>query len=219
MGNYGKNNVCYGICKERCLSVKSYQFFSNKNCEYFPCHKVEDEKRFNCMFCYCPLYRTDCPGQPHYLLSANGVKIKDCSDCLFPHVPENYERIMKQLAHTEEILHICTETIYESAWEKVRNIAGLQEMEEMFQPQQEEVARNVYEQNYKNAEIPVLLQEFDKSCIKGNRFQFGTTEVVCNVLEQIPDERIVKGYLYACHAPDRTKEPELLVQYYQVLRS
>ena len=29
----------------------SYRFFQNLNCEYFPCHKVNDVKNFNCMFC------------------------------------------------------------------------------------------------------------------------------------------------------------------------
>lgn len=34
--------------------AENYSFFSNKKCEYFPCHKVSDEiaeKDFNCLFC------------------------------------------------------------------------------------------------------------------------------------------------------------------------
>ena len=35
---------------------KHYAFFSNKECEYFPCHAGADPENFNCLFCYCPLY-------------------------------------------------------------------------------------------------------------------------------------------------------------------
>ena len=33
----------------------SYRYFKNEKCKYFPCHKVEKETDFNCLFCYCPL--------------------------------------------------------------------------------------------------------------------------------------------------------------------
>lgn len=68
----------------------SYKFFQNNSCEYFPCHAG---KECNCLFCYCPLYLMECPGNPSYL--SNGVK--DCSHCEFPHKPENYEKIMEFL--------------------------------------------------------------------------------------------------------------------------
>ncbi len=72
----------------------SYKFFSNRECVYFPCHKVKDENKFNCLFCYCPLYlKEKCVGNPKYI--AGGIK--DCSDCLVPHRPENYEMIVKDL--------------------------------------------------------------------------------------------------------------------------
>lgn len=75
--------------------AENYSFFSNKKCEYFPCHKVSDEiaeKDFNCLFCYCPLYlKEKCPGNPVYFVTANGEKIKDCSKCTFPHRAANYE--------------------------------------------------------------------------------------------------------------------------------
>lgn len=35
---------------------KHYAYFSNRECEYFPCHKGADPENFNCLFCYCPLY-------------------------------------------------------------------------------------------------------------------------------------------------------------------
>lgn len=70
----------------------SYRFFSNRKCEYFPCH--EGVKDFNCLFCYCPLYMMeDCGGNRKML--AGGVK--DCSNCLIPHRFEGYDHIQKKL--------------------------------------------------------------------------------------------------------------------------
>lgn len=75
----------------------SYRFFANKACEYYPCHK--GLKDFNCMFCYCPFYMVEkCPGNPKYI-TAKGRKIKDCSDCLFPHIPENYDKIISEISN------------------------------------------------------------------------------------------------------------------------
>ena len=45
------------------VTGKHYTWFQNKECEYFPCHKGVREEEFNCLFCYCPLYRMpDCRG-------------------------------------------------------------------------------------------------------------------------------------------------------------
>lgn len=73
----------------------SYRFFENRDCKYFPCHKGQEE--FNCLFCYCPLYRMkDCPGNPMYLERESGP-LKVCTNCTFPHRPENYDVIVKIL--------------------------------------------------------------------------------------------------------------------------
>lgn len=73
----------------------SYRFFENRDCKYFPCHKGGGE--FNCLFCYCPLYqRSDCPGSPMYK-EKDGKQIKVCTNCDFPHRPENYDKIMQIL--------------------------------------------------------------------------------------------------------------------------
>lgn len=73
----------------------SYRFFANKKCEYYPCHEGQEE--FNCLFCYCPLYsREHCPGNPEYI-EYNGKRIKACTNCTFPHQPENYDLIIKLL--------------------------------------------------------------------------------------------------------------------------
>lgn len=70
----------------------SYRFFENRACNYFPCHSGLSD--FNCLFCYCPLYRNEnCPGSPAYF-EREGRRIKDCSGCAFPHRPENYDKIV-----------------------------------------------------------------------------------------------------------------------------
>ena len=69
-------------------------FFRNVECEYFPCHDLNDDENFNCLFCYCPLYRVEeCGG--NFTKTINGVK--DCSACVIPHKAENYSYIMKKL--------------------------------------------------------------------------------------------------------------------------
>lgn len=69
-----------------------FRFFSHTKCEYFPCHAGADPERFNCLFCYCPLYALGnrCGGQFTYTPEG----FKDCSSCLLPHRPEGYDRIM-----------------------------------------------------------------------------------------------------------------------------
>ena len=48
----------------------SYRFYKNSECEYFPCHKIDNTDEFNCMFCYCPLYLLD-------IGSRNRMKVQD----------------------------------------------------------------------------------------------------------------------------------------------
>lgn len=66
--------------------ANSYRFFENSACKYYPCHQGLDE--LNCLFCYCPLYHLkSCPGN-------YGTSTKICTDCTFPHQPENYDVIV-----------------------------------------------------------------------------------------------------------------------------
>ena len=73
----------------------SHRFFENRECKYFPCHKgLED---FNCLFCYCPLYhQKNCPGNPKFL-EKEGRTLKFCTNCTYPHQPENYDKIVQIL--------------------------------------------------------------------------------------------------------------------------
>lgn len=74
----------------------SYRYFENRECEYYPCHKGCE--RLNCLFCYCPLYgKAHCPGNYKYI-EVDGRKIKECTDCIFPHQAENYDVIIKFLS-------------------------------------------------------------------------------------------------------------------------
>lgn len=75
----------------------SSRFFANTACEYYPCHKGAEE--MNCLFCYCPLYTLErCPGLCKYV-EVNGRKLKICTECTFPHQPENYDVIIRLLEH------------------------------------------------------------------------------------------------------------------------
>ncbi|MDY4221583.1 MAG: cysteine-rich small domain-containing protein [Candidatus Faecousia sp.] len=82
--------------------MSHYDFFQNKECEYFPCHPGADPERFSCLFCYCPLYALgdDCGGCFTY----NEKGIKDCSRCLRPHCRENYGSICKKLGEVLELV-------------------------------------------------------------------------------------------------------------------
>lgn len=79
----------------------SHQFFQNKDCEYFPCHRIHDGGEFNCLFCYCPLYALGdkCGGNCTY--TENGIK--DCSDCLIPHSPKGYAYINSKFEDLAEL--------------------------------------------------------------------------------------------------------------------
>ena len=78
-----------------------YEFFQNTECEYFPCHAGADPEKFNCLFCYCPLYALGekCGGNFSYTEQG----IKDCSNCLRPHRRENYSKILEKMSQVLEM--------------------------------------------------------------------------------------------------------------------
>lgn len=74
----------------------NFKFFENKECEYYPCHKGIDN--INCLFCYCPFYAwEECPGKNEFIKKADGKIIKVCTNCNFPHIPDNRDKIMDYL--------------------------------------------------------------------------------------------------------------------------
>ena len=74
------------------MKQQSSEFFQNKACEFFPCHRNVAEEDFNCLFCYCPLYLLgkDCGGNFVYL--SNGIK--SCENCTLPHGVNGYAHVM-----------------------------------------------------------------------------------------------------------------------------
>lgn len=81
--------------------MANYDFFQNKECEYFPCHRGADKESFSCLFCYCPLYALgdQCGGNFTYL--ENGIK--DCSSCLIPHSPKGYDYVNSRFSELSEL--------------------------------------------------------------------------------------------------------------------
>ena len=81
--------------------MSHYDFFQNRECEYFPCHEGADPDNFNCLFCFCPLYALGdrCSGGFTYMEQG----IKDCSKCLKPHRRENFEKIMEKMPEVLEL--------------------------------------------------------------------------------------------------------------------
>ena len=75
---------------EKSLGAKfenSYNYFENRDCEFFPCHNGIDVEKdgFNCMFCRCPQYHIEnCAGiMKCEILKPTGIK--DCTNCEIPH--------------------------------------------------------------------------------------------------------------------------------------
>ena len=73
-----------------------FKFFTNDECEYFPCHETDNPKSFNCLFCFCPAYAlgNQCGGNFRY---DNDEGIKDCSDCMIPHGKNSYELMTEKI--------------------------------------------------------------------------------------------------------------------------
>ena len=73
---------------------KNFKFVQNKSCEYFPCHKGIPEDKFNCLFCFCPLFmlKDQCGG--NYIKNSG---IKDCSHCTIPHGIGGYDYIISKM--------------------------------------------------------------------------------------------------------------------------
>lgn len=81
--------------------MPNYDFFQNKACEYFPCHKTAHPETFSCMFCYCPLYALADKCGGNFIYTENGTK--DCSNCLIPHRRENYQRVVDKMPEIIEL--------------------------------------------------------------------------------------------------------------------
>ena len=85
--------------------ANTYKYYSNKECKYFPCHVKPDENEFNCLFCYCPLYLLGekCGGNYKY---SGPKKIKSCTDCHLPHMPDYYDAVNAKLKEAASGTHV-----------------------------------------------------------------------------------------------------------------
>ena len=81
--------------------MDKYSFFQNKECEYFPCHKDVKEGEFNCLFCYCPLYALGDQCGGCFTYTDGGIK--DCSNCIKPHIRDNYNKILEKMPQIMEM--------------------------------------------------------------------------------------------------------------------
>lgn len=217
----------------------NYNFFQNRDCEFFPCHKVADEEKFNCLFCYCPLYLDEnCMGSPSYIINGKGQRIKDCSSCLVVHRPDMYDKVIKHLQRQEEIVHIDVRKLRPQIEDRLARITHINDMEDGMRAEHRLLADHVVnsimtgslsekpngrktDSNRKGTvsnplEVYVLLQPFVRECVREGYLEFGNKKIDCNVLEQIDTAGVEKGYLYAFHAPDVDLESagSVLEQYY-----
>ncbi|ABW19740.1 cysteine-rich small domain-containing protein [Alkaliphilus oremlandii] len=89
---------------EKKITTENYKFNQNTACEFFPCHKVSDSTKFNCLFCYCPLYmlKDQCGGGFTYTDGG----IKNCTNCTLPHGEGGYDHVMSKM---KEVIAIGSE--------------------------------------------------------------------------------------------------------------
>lgn len=203
----------------------SYRFFQNRECEFFPCHEVQDEDAFNCLFCYCPLYLDDnCLGSPEYIITGRGQWIKDCSSCLVVHSPEMYDKVIAHLRRQDEIIRVDLRKMKSLLMDRLFKITHINDMDEDMRAEHRQVADRVVNGIMTGSlatvsnpmEVSVLLQPFAGECVHKGYLEFGNKKIECNVLEQIDTAGVEKGYLYAFHAPDVDLESagSVLEQYY-----
>ena len=81
--------------------MANYDFFQHRQCEYFPCHDGADPETFSCLFCYCPLYALGDQCGGNFCYTENGIK--DCSQCLLPHIQNHYDVIMERMNDVMEL--------------------------------------------------------------------------------------------------------------------
>lgn len=207
------------------MRSNSYRFFQNRECKFFPCHEVQDEDDFNCLFCYCPLYLDDnCIGSPEYIITGRGQRIKDCSSCLVVHSPEMYDKVIAHLRRQDEILRVDLSKMKSLLMDRLFQITHINDMDEDMRAEHRLLADRVVDRIMTGSlatvsnpmEVSVLLQPFAGECVHKGYLEFGNKKIECNVLEQIDTAGVEKGYLYAFHAPDVELESagSVLEQYY-----
>lgn len=180
-------------------------FVHNANCEYAPCHKGWEQEGYakeqlNCLFCYCPMYQAShCLGSPQWISGRYGERIKDCSNCIYPHILSHYENIMQFMA--QPVISLPVTQFEEKMWEQFFRCCGFPDnMGEERAPTaaQKEQAKHIYDRYFKEEHIVLLI----KNEMQGQRYALSKEEWE-NVLRQInvQEQDILDGYLMLCHAP------------------
>jgi Zn-finger protein len=85
---------------------KSFLYFENRACKYFPCHTGIDPAvyGFNCQFCRCPYYyKAVCPGIEDGSASILVNGCKDCTNCYHNHLYSNREEMSLAYVTKEEM--------------------------------------------------------------------------------------------------------------------
>ena len=105
---------------------KHYAFFSNRECEYFPCHAGADPENFNCLFCYCPLYALGDKCGGNFRMTEKGIK--DCTNCQLPHKAQNYGYVTGKYSELAELMRGAPDGLpYEGA--RVHSVLDLEDRE------------------------------------------------------------------------------------------
>lgn len=193
----------------------SYKFFQNRECEYFPCHKTDTPETFNCLFCYCPLYRKEnCIGTPCYILDGKGQRIRDCSYCMTVHRPEMYEKVLEELYRQDFMVSVNVSDIWADIMRRIAQIASWEQMDEEMIAEHKKVLDAARDDTNR---VSVILQPFDPQCLKNGWVEIGREKIMCQILERVDRTLVEQGYLYAFHAPElaRGEQNSLLLQYYQ----
>lgn len=191
------------------------KFFCNKDCAYYPCHDIANGQELNCLFCYCPLYfKKNCPGNPSYIIASDGSRIKDCSGCLFPHMPDNYDRVIAELMNNEINIEVTCAELYDNAYRYVMACSGYDSMDEEAAQIQKSTADDIYNRYFRDKCISVSLKKIEKECMHDGYFTLGKEKLKCQVLGRFSHSIIKCGYIYTCHAPEAEETDSILEQYY-----
>ena len=83
------------------MRENDHSYFQNRQCKHFPCHTVEDEDEFNCLFCYCPLYMLGDKCGGSFVYTERGIK--NCKNCALPHSAGGYEHVLSKFSQISDL--------------------------------------------------------------------------------------------------------------------
>ena len=83
------------------MRENDHSYFQNRQCKYFPCHKVSDTSEFNCLFCYCPLYALGDQCGGNFTYTERGIK--NCTNCMIPHSANGYDYVLSKFMQVAEL--------------------------------------------------------------------------------------------------------------------